>query len=245
MTTNDLADPIEAIPVETTSSNPLVTARRVDRGGRGRHRDRLLGLDRGGSTPRSAGTIDRYVHDNAGEVFADPNVAQFRVTTPTKWKATSLPNQFGTIVRVSDDPGGGYEFSVTKTPQPATALDSYEEGLNRLTGQLASNLGASIVLQTKPFPLGELVFKRFVFKRGSTYWRGQLELLKDRLYTIIVKAPERGFGPLPAHGQDVRDPRRALIPVRASQRAPTSMASNSARRSCHSSAVIAYRTWSS
>jgi hypothetical protein len=28
-----------------------------------------------------------------------------------------------------------------------------------------------------------------VYRKGDTYWRGQLELLKDRLYTIIVKAP--------------------------------------------------------
>jgi hypothetical protein len=188
VTTNDLADPIEAIPVETTSANPIATALAwaavVAAVG-------IIGfwvwtrwID-----PPVAGTIDRYVHDNAGEIFADPNVAQFRVTTPTKWKATSLPNEFGTIVRVADNPGGGYEFSVTKTPQPSTALDSYEEGLNRLTGQLASDAGATIVEQTKPFPLGELAFKRFVYRRGSTYWRGQLELLQDRLYTIIVKAP--------------------------------------------------------
>jgi hypothetical protein len=194
VTTNDLADPIEAIPVGTSGTGPLVSAAAwvavtLVVG--------LIGfwvwtrwID-----PPVGGIIDRYVHQNAGDVFADPNVAQFRVTTPTKWKVSSLPNALGTIVHLSDDPGGGYEFSVTKTPQPPTALDSFDEGLNRLTGQLASDLGAEIVDQTKPIPLGEVAFKRFVFRRGSTYWRGQLELLKDRLYTVIVKAPDSDAAP--------------------------------------------------
>ena len=96
---------------------------------------------------------------------------------------------------VNDNPGGGYQFSVTKTPEPASALDSYEEGLNRVVGQLASDAHAEIVEQTKPVPLNDLVFKRFVYRRGDTYWRGQLELLKDRLYTIIVKAPNSDDAP--------------------------------------------------
>jgi hypothetical protein len=194
VTTNDLADPLEAIPVETTSTNPLTTAvawiavvaavafigfwvwtRWID--------------------PPVGGTIDRYVNHNAGPVFADPNVAQFRATFPTRYQVSSLAGPIGTTVRVSDNPGGGYEFSVTKTPQPVTALDSYEQGLNRLTGQLATDAGAELIEQTKPIPLNDVVFKRFVYRKGDTYWRGQLELLKDRLYTIIVKAPNSDDAP--------------------------------------------------
>jgi hypothetical protein len=193
VTTNDLAEPIEAIAVETNRTSPVTTAlawiavvvavtvigfwvwnRWID--------------------PPVGGTIDRYLK-GGGVEFADPNVAQFRVTMPTRWKATSLPNAQGTIVRVGDDPGGGYEFSVTKTPQPITALDSYEEGLNRLTGQLASDAGGEIVSQTKPIVLNDLVFKLFVYRNGDTYWRGQFELLKDRLYTLIVKAPNSDQAP--------------------------------------------------
>ena len=194
MTTNDLADPIEAIPVETTTANPLTTAiawiavvaavvfigfwvwtRWID--------------------PPVGGTIDRYVNDNAGPVYADPNVAQFRVTMPTNYQVSSLPNALGTIVTVSDNPGGGYQFSVTKTPEPLSALDSYEQGLNRLTGQLASDAHAEIVEQTKPIAFADQVFKRFVYRRGDTYWRGELHLLKDRLYTVIVKAPNDDDAP--------------------------------------------------
>ena len=241
MTTNDLADPIEAIPVETTGAGPLMSGlawvavvvavvligwwvwtRWVD--------------------PPVAGTIDRYVHQDAGSVFADPNVAQFRVTTPTKWKVDSLANSLGTIVRVTDTPGD-YEFSVTKTPQPLTALDSYVQGLNRLTGQLASDDGAEIIYQSTPFPLGDVVFKRFVFRKGDTYWRGQFDLLKDRLYTLIVQAPNSDDRALPAHGEDLPDPRTALSrptgPRRLAQLALTSSASNSLRRCWNSSTVIA------
>jgi hypothetical protein len=196
VTTNDLADPIEAIPVETTTANPLTTAvawiavvaavafigfwvwtRWID--------------------PPVGGTIDRYVNHNAGAVFADPNVAQFRVTMPTRFQVSSLPNELGTIVTVSDNPGGGYQFSVTKTPEPASALDSYEQGLNRRVGQIVSDAGAELVKQTKPIPFGDIVYKMFVYRKGGTYWRGELQLLKDRLYTIIVKAPNDD--PKPEH----------------------------------------------
>jgi len=193
VTTNDLAEPIEAIPVETTAANPLMTVvawiavvvavvaigfwvwnRWID--------------------PPVAGTIDRYVHDNAGVPFADPNTAQFRVTTPTQWKTDSFSSAQGTTFRLADTPGD-YEFSVTKTPQPASALDSYEQGLNRATGQLAADAGAEIVEQTKPIVLNDLVFKRFVYRKGDTYWRVQLELVKDRLYTVVARAPNSDDAP--------------------------------------------------
>ena len=127
--------------------------------------------------------------------FLSPlTTAQFRVTTPTQWKTDSFSSAQGTTFRLSDTPGD-YEFSVTKTPQPASALDSYEQGLNRATGQLAADAGAEIVEQTKPIVLNDLVFKRFVYRKGDTYWRGQFELLKDRLYVLLVKAPNSDPAP--------------------------------------------------
>jgi hypothetical protein len=193
VTTNDLADPIEAIPIETSNANPIVTGlawiavvvavviigwwvwtRWID--------------------PPVAGTIDRYVHSDAGSVFADPGVAQFRVMTPTKWTVSSLPNALGTIVRVTDTPGD-YEFSVTKTPQPASALDSFDVALNRLAGQLAADRHAEIVHQIAPTPLGNVGYKDLVIRKGDTYWRVQLVLLKDRLYTVIARAPNSDDAP--------------------------------------------------
>jgi hypothetical protein len=199
VTTNDLADPIgaepiDAIPVETTGGNPVATAiawiavvvavvligswvwtRWID--------------------PPVGGTIDRYVKGTTSVEFADPVTAQFRVAMPTKFQVTQGTNEWGAIVTVSDNPGGGYEFSATKTPQPTTALDSYQEALNRLAGQLASERGAEIVSQTKPVPLVDVAFKEVVFRKGSTYWHAQLELLKDRLYTVVMKAPNDDDAP--------------------------------------------------
>jgi hypothetical protein len=194
VTTNDLADPIEAIPVETTTANPVLTVvawfavvaavafigfwvwtRWID--------------------PPVGGTIDRYVKGTTGQEFADPNIAEFRATMPTKFQVTSGSNQWGPVVTVSDSPGGGYQFSVTKTPQPAGALDSYQEGLNRLAGQLASDADAEIVEQSKPIPFGDIVVKQFAYRKGDTYWRAGLELLKDRIYTIVVKAPNDDAAP--------------------------------------------------
>jgi hypothetical protein len=194
VTTNDLAEPIEAIPVETTPGNPAVTvvawvavvAAVV-----------VLGfwvwtrwID-----PSVGGTIDRYVHGTGGVEFADPTTAQFRVTTPTQWATSSTSGALGPTAHVTDAPGGGYEFSVTKTPQPVTALESYQQGLNRLAGQLASDAHAEIVHQDGPLPFGDVVYKFVTYRRGGTYWRAQLALLKDRLYTLIVKAPNEDKAP--------------------------------------------------
>ena len=86
-------------------------------------------------------------------MFADPTTAQFRVTMPTQYAGElDTRTRWGRSCAVSDNPGGGYEFSVTKTPQPVTALESYEQGLNRLAGQLASDAHAEIVHQVRPDP---------------------------------------------------------------------------------------------
>jgi hypothetical protein len=145
--------------------------------------------------PPVGGTIDRYVKGTQGVEFADPNIAQFRVTMPTKFQLSSGTNEWGTIVTVSDNPGGGYEFSATKTPQPSTAFDSYDEALNRLAGQLAAASDAEIVSQTKPVPLIDVGFKVVVYRHGDTYWHAQLQLLKDRVYTVITKAPNDDDAP--------------------------------------------------
>jgi hypothetical protein len=186
VTADDLAQPIEAIPVETTTANPLTTlvawvavvvavagisfwvwTRWID--------------------PPVGGTIDRYVN-GGGEVFESP-AAEFRVTMPTRFETTTGTNPWGQIVTVSDDPGGGYSFSVSKTPQPASALESFDVALNRLAGQLAADRKAEIVHQIAPIPLGGIGYKDLVIRHGGTYWRVQLELVKDRLYTVIAKAP--------------------------------------------------------
>lgn len=185
-------EPLEAIPVETASGSPVTSivawvlvvvaiagialwiwTRWID--------------------PSVGGTIDRYVHKDAGVVFEDPG-AGFRVVTPTQWHRTLGTNQWGQTVTVTDRVGD-YEFEVTKTPQPPTALDNYDAALNTLAGQLAGGVNAEIVEQSKPAALGQFVFKSIVFRKGGTYWRAWLELTKDRVYTIVARLPDSDPAP--------------------------------------------------
>ena len=188
VTANDLAEPIEAIPIETKAVNPLTTVvawvavvvvlagitfwvwtRWID--------------------PPVGGIIDRYVA-GGGQVFENP-AAEFRVTMPTKFETSTSTNPWGQVVTVSDNPGGGYGFAVTKTPQPTSALESFDVALNRLAGQMAADRHAEIIHQIPPAPLGGIGYKDLVIKKGDTYWRVQLELVKDRLYTVVARAPNR------------------------------------------------------
>ena len=192
VTANDLAEPIEAIPVETTAVSPLMTlvawvAVVVA----------LAGITFWVWTrwidPPVGGTIDRYVK-GGGVVFENP-AAEFRVTMPTHYETSTGTNPWGQIVTVSDNPGGGYGFAVTKTPQPASALESFDVALNRLAGQMAADRHAEIVHQIPPTPLGGIGYKDLVIKKGNTYWRVQLELVKDRLYTVVARTPNSDDAP--------------------------------------------------
>ncbi len=189
ITEDPRAEPLEAIVVETGDNNPITTAlawlgvvlvavlvigwvwtRWID--------------------PSTGGTISRYVSGNSGILFEDPN-DQFRVTTPTQWQRTAEKNDLGTVVTVSASVGSDYSFSVTKTPEPLSALDSYKSSLNQVAGQLASDAGATIVSQTDPIPILDVAVKEVVYQKGNTFWHARIELLKDRLYTIIAKTPSK------------------------------------------------------
>ncbi len=190
--TDDAVEPIEAIPIETTP-NPLgqvlawcavafvviaagwwVWNRWID--------------------PPVGGTIAQYTSKKGGVVFEDPTTAEMGVTMPSKFETATATNQWGTVYTVSDSLGG-YEFSATKTPQPADTLANYVTALNTLAGQVVSDQGAELVSQTKPLPLPDTGFKEVVYRKGDTWWRTQFRLLKDRLYTITAKTP--GEDPAP------------------------------------------------
>jgi hypothetical protein len=187
ITDDPRAEPLEAIVVETGDNNPIATVvawlvvalvaflvvwwvwtRWID--------------------PSTGGTISRFVNSNSGVLFEDPNDG-FSVTTPTKWERTAETNDLGTVVTVSDTVGSDYSFSVTKTPEPVSALDSYRSSLNQVAGQLASDAGATIVSQTDPVPIIDVAVKDVVYRKGDTFWHARIELLKDRLYTIVTKTP--------------------------------------------------------
>jgi hypothetical protein len=184
--TDDAVEPIEAIPIETTP-NPLgqvlawcavvlvvvvagwwVWTRWID--------------------PPVGGTIAQYTSKSGGVVFEDPNTAQFTVTMPSKYETATGSNEWGTIFTVNDSLGD-YDFTVTKTPQPADTLANYRSALDTLAGKVVSDEGAELVSQKKPLPLLDVAFKEVVYKKGDTWWRTQFRLLKDRLYTITAKTP--------------------------------------------------------
>jgi len=189
----DDAEPIEAIAVEAPRPNPLpsmlawagvaivvvlvgswVWTRWID--------------------PPVGDTIDRYVNDGAGVKFESPGDG-FLATFPTDWTRTTRPSDNGTVVTVDSQVGSGYDFSVTNAPQPITALDEFTSALNVIVGKFASDLDAEIVDQKPPVVVQDVVVKSAVLRQGETYWRIQLLLLRDRLYTIVVKAPNEDPGP--------------------------------------------------
>jgi hypothetical protein len=120
---------------------------------------------------------------------------QFKVELPTTPHRTERDEAGGRTVIVVSTPGPGYQFSVTRESQPATALESYAETLNTAVGSLAQQVGAEIVSQTTPVPYGKVAVKNVVFRKGKEYYRAQLLLTQDRLYTIQAKV--KGSDPKP------------------------------------------------
>ena len=107
-----------------------------------------------------------------GDQWATSSPGQVSPATTSPFSGRSLPS-----------------FSVTKTPEPESALASYKSSLNQVAGQLASDAGATIVSQTDPIPILDVAVKDVVYQKGGSVWHARIELLKDRLYTIISKSP--------------------------------------------------------
>lgn|GEM_PF-7134508 len=193
MISEDTAEPLEAIVVETRASNPITTV--IAWIGVGLVVFVMVGwvwtrwID-----PSTGGIIDRYAHHKGGVDFENPQ-DQFRVTMPTTWHRTTSTNALGQIVTVTSDPSPGYSFSVTKTPEPAAALESFTSSLNQVAGQLVSQAGAEIVSQSEPVPVVDVAVKDIVYRKGDTYWHASMQLVKDRLYTLIAKTPSLDIAP--------------------------------------------------
>ena len=187
MITEEPAEPLEAIVVESRKPNPIGTTLA------------WIGLAivvflvvswvwTRWINPSAGGTIARYVNNNGGVVFEDPN-DQFRVTMPTQWHRSAQQGPDGTTVTVTSEPSNEYSFTVTKTPEPDTALAAYKSSLNQVAGQLAAGAGASIVKQSDPIPILDVAVKEVEYQKGNSFWYARSELLKDRLYTVVAKTP--------------------------------------------------------
>jgi hypothetical protein len=182
----DTREPVEAIVVETGNPNPLVT---VAAWGAVVLVVFVMGwwVWTRWIEPPVGGTIAQYV-DGGGYVYESPD-DQFSVSMPTRPRRTTQPGPLGESVTVTSSPGDGYVFSVTKTPEPISALEDYEATLNQAAGALAALNGAEIVAQEKPFPFVDVAVKTIEFRKGDTHWWAALRLASDRMYTIVAKAP--------------------------------------------------------
>jgi hypothetical protein len=190
--TADRREPVEAIPVETRTENPLLTALAWTGVA-------LVVLVIGWwvwtrwISPPVGGTIARWV-GGEGVVFESP-ADQFGVTMPTKYTRRTSTNEWGEIVTVSSNPGGGYFFSATKTPQPSSTLADYKKTMPLIARSLAKGKHARIVSESKPIPFVDIGLSEIVYERDGTYWRVRLMLLPDRLYTLIAQAPNDSTEP--------------------------------------------------
>ncbi len=138
--------------------------------------------------------VERYSNGAHGQLYESLR-DQFKVELPTTPRRTERAGTDGRTVVVVSTPGPGYQFSVTREPQPASALESYTATLNTAAGSLAQQVGGEIVSQTDPTPFVDVAVKNVVFRKGKEYYRNTLMLAKDRLYTIQAKV--KGSDPKP------------------------------------------------
>ncbi len=138
--------------------------------------------------------VESYAKGDPGQLYESlPD--QFKVELPTTPRRTEHAGAGGPTVVVVSNPGAGYQFSVTREPQPSTALENYTAILNTAAGSLADQVGAEIVSQTDPQPYGKIAVKSVVFRKGKEYYRTELILATDRLYAIQAKTPSNDPAP--------------------------------------------------
>lgn len=137
--------------------------------------------------PSGGSTVDQYVDDETGfdyESLRD----QFKAEFPTKPSRRAQSGEFGDTVEVTSKPGGRYTFTVVRSPQPETALETYRPTLNAAANALRRSFGGEVVSQTPALPLAiqSVAVKQIALRKGDTYQRAQFVLAKDRMYTLQV-----------------------------------------------------------
>jgi hypothetical protein len=146
--------------------------------------------------PSGSSVVDSYAAGDGGHLYESLR-DQFKVELPTTPRRREQTGPDGTTVVVDSRPGPGYAFSVTRTPQPESALENYTATLDTAAGSLAQQVGGEIITQTKPVPFVDVAVKDLVFRKGNEYYRNTLLLASDRLYT--VQAMVKGDDPAPFH----------------------------------------------
>ena len=183
------AEPLEAIPVETQPPKPwfavvswlmfavvLVAA--------GLYVFTLV-------DPSGDSLVTSYVKGDSGKSYQSIR-DQISIELPTTAHRRVESGPLGDTVTVESSPGSGYLFSVTKTPEPEAALESFKPLLDRTARAVAKDFKGKIVSETKAVAYGDLATKDVYFRRGDTYTRVRFVLSIDRLYTLIAqtKSPD-------------------------------------------------------
>jgi hypothetical protein len=132
--------------------------------------------------PSESSEVESFAAGKGGQLYASARDG-FKVEMPT----TPIRRESGGVVVVDSQPGPGYSFSVTREPQPETALENYVVTLNTAAGSLAAQTGGEIVKQGDPVPFNDVAVKSIVFRKGDEYYRNMLLLSTSSLYTIQAK----------------------------------------------------------
>jgi hypothetical protein len=140
--------------------------------------------------PDGGSVVARYANSDAGKWYESAG-DQFRAVFPTEPTREARQDPDGRTVTVVSRPGSGYRFSVTRQPEPSSAIESYETTLNQLAGTLASDAGAEIVSQGKAqrVPGMDAVQKEIVFRNGDERHHVWLILGSDRVYVLDATTP--------------------------------------------------------
>jgi len=141
--------------------------------------------------PDAGSTITQYAASETGEWYESAS-DQFRAVFPTTPDRRARSDADGRTVTVVSRPGDGYEFSVTRQPAPAEALESYPSFLNQLAGTLAAGADAEIVSQNPPQRLAAMdaAQKELVYRAGDGYHHVWIVLAADRAYIIDATTPD-------------------------------------------------------
>lgn len=144
--------------------------------------------------PSGSSEVESFAAGKSGHLYESVRDG-FKVKLPTAPRRREQTDASGTTVVVDSHPGSGYAFSVTREPQPETALENYTTTLNTAAGSLADQVGGEIVTQGDPTPYGSVALKSIVFRKHGEYYRAMLLLTQDRLYTVQAVVPSKDAEP--------------------------------------------------
>lgn len=136
--------------------------------------------------PAGRSVVDQYASGDTGHLYESLR-DQFRAEFPTTPTRRVENGPFGPTADLTSRPGPDYSFTVVRQSQPETALEDYATTLDTAAGSLASQVKGEIISQTKPVVIQDVAVKFVVYRVGDEYYRNQLTLASDRLYTVQAK----------------------------------------------------------